>query len=66
MSHRIDPKAAALLRARPCSARGAAACSPGAFARASGSLHDDAGASERRASHALAGRERHPREGRRS
>jgi hypothetical protein len=43
-----------------------AACSPGAFARASGSLHDDAGASERRASHALAGRERHPQEGRRS
>jgi hypothetical protein len=66
MKHRIEQRTASPPRARQCVARGVAACSPGAFARASGSLHDDAGASERRASHALAGRERHPQEGRRS
>jgi hypothetical protein len=37
MLHRIDPKAAALLLwARRYAVRGAAACSPGACARASG------------------------------
>ena len=41
MFHRIDPKAAAPLWALRCAARGAAACSPGGCARASGP-HDDA------------------------
>jgi len=62
MKHRIEQRTASPPWARQCVARGVAACSPGAFARASGSLHDDPGASERRASHALAGRERHPQE----
>jgi hypothetical protein len=66
MKHRIEQRTASPPRTRQCGARGVAACSPGAFARASGSLHDEASASERRASHALAGRERHPQEVRRS
>jgi hypothetical protein len=54
MPHRIDPKAVALLRARPCAARGAAACSPDACARASGPRHGTGLRSVRHAPHASA------------
>jgi hypothetical protein len=63
--HRIEQRTASPPWARRCVARGVAACSPGAFARASGSRHD-MGADERRGNHALADRERRPWEGRRA
>jgi|HubBroStandDraft_4_1064222.scaffolds.fasta_scaffold238078_2 hypothetical protein len=66
MKHRIEKRAASPSRAMRCGARGVAACSPGAFARASGSRHDNEGAGERRANPAPADREGHCREGRRS
>jgi hypothetical protein len=66
MKHRIEKRTARPRRARQCVARGVAACSPGAFARASGSHHNDLSAGERRAHQAPARRERALREGRRS
>jgi hypothetical protein len=66
MSHRIEKRTASPPRARGCVARAVAACSPGAFARASGSRHDDLSAGARRASHAPASRERDRQEKRRS
>jgi hypothetical protein len=64
MKHRIEQKTAGPLLAKRCVARGVAACSPGAFARASGSRRDVRGG--RRDNHAPARRERRPCEGRRS
>ena len=66
MKHRMEKRTASPLWAERCAARGVAACSPGAFARASGSRHDNEGAGERRANPAPADREGHCREGRRS
>ena len=66
MNHRIEKRTASPPRRKWCTARGVAACSPGAFARASGSRHDKLCAGEQRASHASAGRERDGREGSRS
>jgi hypothetical protein len=65
MKDRIERRAASPSRAKRCGARGVAACSPGAFARASGSRHDNEGAGEQRANPAPADREGHSREGRR-
>jgi len=64
MKHRIEQKTAGPLQAQRCAALGVAACSPGGFARASGSRRDVL--TVQRDNRAPFPRERRPIEGRRS